>query len=174
MGRVRSGIVNLQILLRGMPTDSCPTATCLYDGEVVYVQGNHSGPPYRSQTDDFTAILAPAKVFAPSLLVWMEQWLMLVRQWIKGFDLCPLELVARMASQTQVFPYSLPTSSFGNDVVYHQARSCDGCQGMAISTPIAEFGQHTLAQRPGNVGFHWGSCNSSGKGILCPRHFNNI
>ncbi len=174
MGRVRSSIVNLQILLRGMPTDPRPAATCLYDGEVIYIQGKYGGPPYRSQTDDFTAILAPTKVFAPSLSVWMKQRFMLVCQWIKGLNLRPLELVARMASQTQVFPYSLPTSSFGNDVVYHQARSCDGRQGMAISAPIAEFGQHTLAQRPGNVGFHCGSCNSSGKGTFVPRHFNNI
>ena len=87
-------MVNLQILLGGMPTDSRPAAMCLYDGEVIYIQGNHGGSPYWSQTDDFTIVLAPAKVFAPSLLVWMKQRFTLVCQWIKGFNLRPLELVA--------------------------------------------------------------------------------
>ena len=121
-----AAVANLHILLRGMPTDPCPAATCFHDGKVIHIQGSHGGASHRGQTDDFAAVLAPAKMLAPLLPAWMEQRHTLTRQRVMGFNLGTLELVARMASQTQVFPGSLPTGCLRNDVVYHQtcSRAC--------------------------------------------------
>jgi hypothetical protein len=96
----------------------------------------------------------------------MEQQHVFACQGVLGLNLRTLELVARVASQTQVFPHRLPTGCFGDDVIYRQTRSRNGGKGVTIGTLVMEFGHHALAQRSGDArSGHPDFFNSSREGM---------
>ena len=158
-----------------MPTDPCPAAACFNNGRVIHIEGNHSRRSCWGQANNLGAILTPAEVLAPELLMRMEQMHAPPCQRVFGLHLRTLEFVTGMAGHAQVFPHRLAAGCLRDDMVYYETRSCDGRQSVTIRASVTRFGNQALAQRPRNASSrHPGLCNSSGEGTRCPRHFNNM
>ena len=92
--------MKLSFVLWRVPTDPCPAAPCFDDGRVVHIEGDYGRPSYWGQANDIGAILAPAEMLTPWLLMRMEQMHASPRQRVFGFYLCAFEFVTGMAGHT--------------------------------------------------------------------------
>jgi hypothetical protein len=75
----------------------------------------------------------------------MEQWNNSPRSWISGSAACTFEFIARVASNTQVLPYRLPSRCFWDNVINHVPGTCDSSKAMTIRAPAAAFSENAPA-----------------------------
>jgi hypothetical protein len=85
-----------------MPADRCPFAAHGHGCQVVESERDYSGTAARGAPEDVSAVIAPGKVSAPSLLSRMEKTSAEPCHWIETVSLHSLEVVAQPARQAEI------------------------------------------------------------------------
>jgi hypothetical protein len=101
---------------------------------MVQLQCDNGGAPARRETHDARAVLAPSKVFRPSLGSRVEETDAPTGLRVAGMRLRSLEFIARVAGQAQIILACEPAYGLRPNVVNDHPRPADSLRRPAITT----------------------------------------
>jgi len=93
---------NLLFDLRRMPVCGNPFSPHSHGDYVVEAQGKDRRSSACGLPKNSRSVMAPCKVFVPSLLPWIEKMNSRSSDWVKGVGLISFEIVAQPTSQAEI------------------------------------------------------------------------
>jgi hypothetical protein len=148
---IRGVRMQMGLILRRVPTGHHPTPTCPHKVLIVEFKGSNCSMPTSRSTNDQGAILAPTKVFTPSLTAWIKEGYSLTAFRVNAMCLCSLVAIAQRTSQPEVLFSGGAACCQGDDMFNMHGHRSVRLRGQAITTPIACLGDDFLPQGLGDV-----------------------
>lgn len=132
-------MLHLKVVFGRVPAYGGPKTASLDDERVVHIEREDGSSPNTGSPEDFAPVRTPAKMIVPAMTPRMEQRDDPATYGILRRHLDPLEFVARMACQAEVFQRCRSACCFGNDVIDDQSCSADRSWCATIGTAPASL-----------------------------------
>lgn len=113
---------------------------------MVHVEGYDGGAARCCQTDNVAAIIAPPKMVAPAVRMWVEQAHFIFCGRVDGYNLRSLEFITGMAGHAEVFEGCFSTGYLWNNVINHKASAGDFNYRVTVCATTKRRGYDFLSQ----------------------------
>ena len=142
---------NRSCIRRRMPAHTNPGASRGDEQRAIEFQRQHSRSTNRRQTFDEFAVGRPTKMLQPLVPARMEDANALTSLGIYGRNPSPFSVVARPATQPQVFSHCPTAERFGNQMIHLERNTDDRFHAQAVAATMSGIFSDQCAKCLGNV-----------------------